>query len=193
PPEGRWPVLLTRLPYGKDLPLGTSVLDPVQAVRSGYAVIVQDLRGRFMSEGDWRPFGAESDDGVDSIAWAAEQPYSDGQVGMYGASYFGFTQWSAALKQPPALKAIVPTLTWCDPTNGLAFRGGALELGIHANWGLLTGLDYVARVNRLDPRALGAAVVSLAKEIDNLGTAGYASLPLSEFAPLRRHATLPGF
>ena len=47
PPEGRWPVLLTRLPYGKDLPLGSAFLDPVQAVRRGYAVIVQDTRGRF--------------------------------------------------------------------------------------------------------------------------------------------------
>src|SRR5438067_7668230 len=145
PPEGRWPVLLTRLPYGKDLPLGTSVLDPVQAVRSGYVVIVQDLRGRFMSEGDWRPFAAESDDGVDTIAWAAAQPYSDGQVGMYGASYFGFTQWSAAIRRPPALKAMVPYATWCDPLNGLAFRGGALELGTSAHWGLLMGFDVLVR------------------------------------------------
>src|SRR5215467_13575403 len=91
---GPWPVLLTRLPYGKDLPLGTALLDPVQAVRRGYVVVVQDTRGRFTSEGDWSPFEAEALDGVDTIAWAAQQPFSDGQVGMYGASYFGFTQWS---------------------------------------------------------------------------------------------------
>src|SRR6059036_3074528 len=103
--EGQWPVLLTRLPYGKDFSLGTAILDPGQAARRGYVVIVQDTRGRFTSEGDWRAFIDEADDGVDTIAWAASQPYSDGQVGMYGASYFGFTQWSAALKQPPALKA----------------------------------------------------------------------------------------
>src|SRR6202022_4911078 len=51
--DGRWPVLLTRLPYGKDLPLGGSVIDPVQAAGRGYVVIVQDTRGRFSSEGDW--------------------------------------------------------------------------------------------------------------------------------------------
>src|SRR5712692_5260450 len=104
-PEGRWPVLLTRLPYGKDLPLGGSVLDPVQAARRGYVVIVQDTRGRFASEGEFRPFEAEAEDGLDTIAWAAGLPYADGQVGMFGASYFGFTQWSAAVHGPPALKA----------------------------------------------------------------------------------------
>jgi len=72
--DGRYPVLLTRLPYGKDLPLGGSILDPVQAARRGYAVIVQDTRGRFASEGEFKPFETEGDDGVDTIAWAAEQP-----------------------------------------------------------------------------------------------------------------------
>src|ERR1051325_10450272 len=72
PPEGRWPVLLTRLPYGKDLPLGGASLDPVQAAKRGYVVIVQDTRGRFSSEGDWRPFEKEADDGVDTISWAAD-------------------------------------------------------------------------------------------------------------------------
>jgi putative CocE/NonD family hydrolase len=193
PPDGRWPVLLTRLPYGKDLPLGTAVLDPVQTARRGYVVIVQDTRGRLASEGDWQPFVREADDGVDTIAWAAGLPYSDGQVGMYGTSYFGFTQWSAAVNQPPALKAMVPFMTWCDPLNGLAFRGGALELGTSAHWGLLMGLDVLVRRLRGNPAALTAAIVSLAHEVDQLGPAGYASLPLAEFAPLRRQPVLPAF
>src|SRR5712691_1585218 len=193
PPEGRWPVLLTRLPYGKDLPLGSAVLDPVQAVRHGYVVIVQDTRGRLASEGDWQPFVNEADDGVDTIAWAAGLPYSDGQVGMYGTSYFGFTQWSSAVLGPPALKAMVPFLTWCDPLNGMAFRGGALELGINAHWGLQMGLDTLVRHFRDDPRALNAAIVALCGEIDQLGPSGYASLPLAEFAPLRRQPVLHAF
>src|SRR5437868_11815515 len=77
--EGRWPVLLTRLPYGKDLPLASAILDPVQAARRGYVVIVQDTRGRFASDGDWYPFRAEADDGIDTIAWAAELPFCDGR------------------------------------------------------------------------------------------------------------------
>ena len=108
PPEGRWPVLLTRLPYGKDLPGASAPLDPVQAARRGYVVIIQDTRGRLASEGEFRPFEAEAEDGVDTIAWAAGLPYSDGQVGMYGLSYFGFTQWCAALHQPPDVDVGVP-------------------------------------------------------------------------------------
>ena len=193
PPGGRWPVLLTRLPYGKDLPLGTAVLDPVQAARRGYVVIVQDTRGRLASDGEWHPFVHEAADGVDTIAWAAALPYSDGQVGMYGTSYFGFTQWSAAVHTPPALKAMVPFLTWCDPLNGLAYRGGAFELGTTAHWGLLMGLDVLVRQFRADPEALGAAIVALSREIDQLGPEGYASLPLAEFGPLRRQPVLPAF
>jgi len=190
---GRWPVLLTRLPYGKDLPLGSSVLDPAQAARRGYVVIVQDTRGRFTSGGDWVPMQAEGDDGEDTIAWAAALPYSDGQVGMYGVSYFGFTQWAAAVRQPPALKAIVPGITWADPFNGVAYRGGALELGKSANWNLQMGLDVVVRRYRHDPAALAQAVVRLCHEMDALGPSGYWSLPLSEFAPLRRNPVAPTF
>src|SRR3979411_1796030 len=83
--EGRWPVLLTRLPYGKDLGATFSEIDPAQAARRGYVVIVQDTRGRFRSEGAWYPFRDETADGIDSIAWAAALPYADGQVGMFGA------------------------------------------------------------------------------------------------------------
>jgi putative CocE/NonD family hydrolase len=193
PAEGHWPVLLTRLPYGKDLPGAAGVLDPAQAARRGYAVVVQDTRGRFQSEGVWRAFENEAQDGYDTVQWAAEQSFADGQVGMFGASYFGFTQWSAATQQPPALKAMVPFITWSDPLNGLAFRGGAMELGTTANWGLMMGLDQLVRKHRQDPRALGAAVVGLCREIDELGRTGYAALPLAEFAPLRRQAIAPQF
>src|SRR5947199_315223 len=90
--EGKWPVLLTRLPYGKDFPIGASMMDPAQVARRGYVVIVQDTRGRLTSEGEWVPFVNEALDGVDTIEWAAQLPYSNGSVGMYGISYFGFTQ-----------------------------------------------------------------------------------------------------
>jgi putative CocE/NonD family hydrolase len=193
PAEGRWPVLLTRLPYGKDLPLGSEALDPLQAARRGYVVIVQDTRGRLASEGEWRPFETEAEDGVDTIAWAADLPHANGQVGMFGLSYFGFTQWSAAIQQPPALKAMVPALTWSDPMNGLVFRGGALELGRSAHWGLVMGFDGLIRQLRGDRAALGAAVACLTREIDGLGPSGYRSLPLREFAPLRRQPVLPAF
>jgi putative CocE/NonD family hydrolase len=187
--EGKWPVLLTRLPYGKDLPTARSVLDPIMAARRGYVVIIQDTRGRFASSGEWDPFRREAQDGIETIAWAARLHYSDGNVGMFGASYFGFTQWASAVKQPPALKAMVPFVTWNDPFNGILSRGGAFELGTSAAWQISTiGLNEVMRryQNDPDPRNLGAAIANLVKEIDTLGTQGYWSLPLRDFAPIKR-------
>ncbi len=190
--EGRWPVLLTRLPYGKDLPMG---FDGTQLARRGYVVIVQDTRGRFASEGEWDPMRNEALDGVDTIAWAASLPYSDGQVGMFGASYYGFTQWSAAVHQPPALKAMVPYITWNDPFNGSLFRGGALELGISASWQMLMGINVLMRrsASDPDPRNLGRAIYMWAQELDNLGPRGYWSLPLKTFGPLQRTGVAPAF
>ena len=184
--DGRWPVLLTRLPYGKDLPLGSAVLDPAQIVRRGYVVIVQDTRGRFMSEGEWVPFINEALDGVDTIEWAAQLPYSNGNVGMYGISYFGFTQWSSAVFQPPALKALAPIQTWSDPFNGVMFRGGALELGAAGSWQLMMGLNELMRRHQGNPQALGRSIYGLVKEMDTLANEGYWFLPLHEFAPLKK-------
>ncbi len=193
--EGRWPVLLTRLPYGKDFPHGSSALDPAQAARRGYVVIVQDTRGRFTSEGAWSPFRAEAEDGYDTVEWAAKLPYSDGSVGMYGASYFGFTQWSAATQQPPSLKAMVPYVTWNDPLNGILFRGGAMELGTSGSWQLRMSMDELSRRyrNDPDPRHLGQAFYMLVKDMDALGTQGYWSLPLKDFAPIKRNNVAQAF
>ncbi len=191
--DGPWPVLLTRLPYGKDFPIGSSIMDPAQVARRGYVVVVQDTRGRLTSEGEWTPFIHEPEDGVDTIAWAAQLPYGTGQVGMYGASYFGFTQWSAAIHRPPALKAIVPFQTWNDPLNGVLYRGGALELGTSGNWQLQMALDVLMRRHRSNPQALGQAIYLLARQMDSLGTEGYASLPLREFAPLKEQDVAPYF
>ncbi|GCE19880.1 CocE/NonD family hydrolase [Dictyobacter kobayashii] len=193
--EGQWPVLLTRLPYGKDLPGAAGVLDAVQAARRGYVVIVQDTRGRFASEGEWSPMRNEALDGVDTIAWAAQLPYSTGEVGMFGASYFGFTQWSAAVHQPPALKTLVPYITWNDPLNGVTFRGGALEFGTTASWQLAMGANVLMRRQLLerDPAQLGIDLYTWAKAIDSLGSEGYWHLPLKEFAPLKYKDIAPAF
>lgn len=191
--DGPWPVLLTRLPYGKDLPLGTSVLDPVQAARRGFLVVVQDTRGRFTSDGDWSPMVHEALDGVDTIAWAAALPGSNGRVGMYGASYYGFTQWSAAVHAPPALRAIAPFITWSDPRNGVFFRGGALELGTSANWNLAMAMDVAVRRHRDDRAALGSALHGIAADLDGLAANGYRSLPLEDFAPLARAGAIDHF
>jgi uncharacterized protein len=191
--DGRHPVLLTRLPYGKDLPLGSAVLDPVQATRRGYAVVVQDTRGRFMSEGEFEPFRGEDVDGYDTVEWAAAQPWSDGQVGMYGASYFGQTQWAAARLQPPSLKAIAPYITWSEPTDGTLGRGGAVELGTAASWALQMSLNRVMRNHASDREAMGRAVRAVVDDYDRLAAENYWQLPLRDFAPVVRNEVPNGF
>ena len=80
----------------------------------GYAFVPQDVRGRFRSEGDPLAFVNEVPDGYDTIDWIARQPWSNGDVGMWGDSYYGFTQWAAVASRHPALKAIVPRVTIAD-------------------------------------------------------------------------------
>jgi uncharacterized protein len=192
--EGRWPVLLTRLPYGKDLPLATSVLDPVQAARRGYVVVVQDVRGCFASEGAFLPFTDEIPDGHDSVEWAAGLPYADGQVGMYGLSYLGFTQWAAAVSGAPALKAMAPFQRCGDVLDGLYYRGGLFELGQQATWYVaVSGLPQLIRRRASDPGRLRPELAEMVREIDQLGTGGYGSLPVSEFSPVRGHDILQDF
>jgi putative CocE/NonD family hydrolase len=100
----RLPVWLQRTPYDKNVPRSSALLlNPLRAASAGYAVVVQDGRGRFASEGDFDTFRHEPDEGYDTIAWAAAQPWSSGQGGMFGLSYVGATQWLAAIttKPPP--------------------------------------------------------------------------------------------
>jgi putative CocE/NonD family hydrolase len=134
--EGRWPVLLQRTPYDRSLSLiATAGLEPLRAAEAGFAVVIQDVRGRFTSDGVFRPFEQEIDDGADTVAWAAAAPFSNGVVGMYGGSYFGATQLLAASTAPPALRAISPQLTASDYHEGWTYQGGALQLGFVLLWG----------------------------------------------------------
>lgn len=186
---GTYPVLLTRLPYGKDLPGASLVLDPSQAARRGYVVVIQDVRGAFTSEGEWMPLLHEGPDGADTVAWAAALPQANGAVGMFGASYFGYTQWAAAHQRPEALQAMAPMFTWADadePGASNVTRYGVHELGLQAGWLLDWGLDPLARRYRGQPEALGRAAHALAREIDALPKGGYAELPLDPFGPLAR-------
>ena len=146
-PEGRYPVLLSRTPYNKSLGnLSYGWLQPIRPASEGYVVVIQDVRGRFESEGAFRPFHQEIDDGFDSVEWAARQPWSNGRVGMYGLSYLGATQWLAAGSQPPNLQAIFPGLTGSDFYDGWTYRGGAFELGFNLTWtGLLLALPEIPR------------------------------------------------
>lgn len=187
---GAWPVLLARSPYGKDLPMVMELLDPVQTARQGFVVVIQDTRGRFVSEGETESFRFERDDGYDSIEWAANLPGSNGRVGMFGGSYVGNTQWMAALAQPPSLAAISPMITWRDPMDGLYGRGGAIELGLELAWTLLMGPDYVLRLP-IPMAERASRMAAILADYEALATGGYWDLPVRRSAMLERHQ-LPG-
>lgn len=184
--EGRYPVLLMRLPYGKDFPLGSSLINPPLVARLGYIIVVQDVRGTFTSGGEFDPMRNESADGADTVAWAATLPGSNGSVGMFGGSYMGFTQWAAAREAPDALKAMVPLITWADPNEGVFSRNGVFELGLEASWFLQRGLDALSRRHRGDLAGQLRAFAGMAREFDHLVEAGYAETPLQRFGPLAR-------
>jgi putative CocE/NonD family hydrolase len=188
---GPWPVLLARLPYNKQFAPMTASLDPLAAVRRGYLVVVQDTRGRFASEGDWLPFSHEQSDGYDTVRWAAGLAGSAGIVGMMGGSYFGNTQWMAALAKPPELKALAPSITWSEPHDGLFSRGGAVELGTGANWSLMQGANLIGRRWRDDPRQLAGRMAGLVADIDALASATYWELPVGRFPAFARNG-VPG-
>ena len=123
------PVLLARTPYDKEqIVTAGDIFSVLRAVQAGYVVVVQDVRGRYASEGHFRPHVQETEDGFDTIAWASAQPWSNGKVGMFGGSYLAQSQWLPARDQPPALRAIVPSVSPSDAYEGCMYQGGAKVL-----------------------------------------------------------------
>jgi putative CocE/NonD family hydrolase len=180
--RGEYPVLLARLPYGKDLPLNAAYLDPVRAARRGYVVVIQDVRGRYASEGAFTPFVREFEDGYDTVEWAAKLPGSSGAVGMAGLSYLGKVQWQAAVMRPPSLKSMVPGQTWGNHLGGVQMRGGAQELGLMQYWAQ-TALapEMLFRKYRDQPEQIKKKLPGLVCVMDEiLAGGGYDALPLTD-------------
>ena len=126
---GPTPVLVVRTPYNKDgMVGGRDTFDILRAVQAGYMVVVQDVRGRYASEGTFNPHIQETADGVDMFAWTAVQPWSNGIIGTFGGSYLGATQWLPAREQPPALRAMAPAITFSEGYEGCSYQGGAKVL-----------------------------------------------------------------
>ncbi len=139
--DGKFPVLLTRTPYDKN-----GVIESCLAgAARGYVVILQDVRGRFSSEGEWYPFKYESLDGYDTIEWAAALPYSNGKVGMFGGSYVGATQYLAAIAKPPHLAGISPNYTASNYHDGWTYQGGAFEQWFDESWASGLAENTIAR------------------------------------------------
>ena len=128
----KFPVILMRSPYDKSV--GWAVSPAFKIVPRGYVLIIQDVRGRYTSEGEWYPFRHEQADGYDAVEWAASLPYSNGKVGMMGASYVGATQMLAAIGDPPHLAGIAPNMTASNYHDNWTYQGGAFEQWFDQNW-----------------------------------------------------------
>lgn len=123
---GRFPVILERTPYDKAL---ASLVNNGNAfARRGYACCIQDVRGRFESEGEWYPFAKEASDGYDTVEWLAAQAWCDGQVGTMGASYAGSDQSALATLNPPHLKTMIVAVGANNYYHCSMRQNGALEL-----------------------------------------------------------------
>jgi uncharacterized protein len=185
----RWPVLLSRLPYDK---AGDECFMPDIArwfTERGYAVVVQDVRGKVRSGGELAPFRCEVVDGYDTIDWITEQTWCGGAVGMFGDSYFGWTQWAAAASRHSALRAITPRVISAD-IGDITSRHGVFALEVTALWALETwvdealydyenGLDWDIRpLSQVVPTALGGHRSAFLDDVATRGLPDVARLPV---------------
>jgi putative CocE/NonD family hydrolase len=159
--DGTFPVLLQRTPYNKD----NAVDFARRAVARGFMVVVQDVRGRYTSEGEWYTFKHETDDGYDTVEWAAALPHSNGKVGMFGGSYVGATQMLAAIGHPPHLAGICPVVTASNYHENWTYQGGALEQWFDESWTAGLAQDTLDRAIHKDTNAV----------------VGDSALPLTQF------------
>jgi len=157
----KFPVILMRTPYDKSV--GWAVAPAPRIVARGYVLIIQDVRGRYRSEGEWYPFRHEQADGYDSVEWAASLPYSNGKVGMMGASYVGATQMLAAISTPPHLAGIAPNVTASNYHDGWTYQSGAFEQWFDQNWTTQLAANTLDRLIHENANALvGAPTLPLA-------------------------------
>jgi putative CocE/NonD family hydrolase len=177
-PEGhdRYPVLLIRTPYDRhEYAVGSTLAS------HGYVVVLQDVRGRYGSEGVFYPFRNEAADGYDTVEWAAALPSSNGKVGTFGGSYVGATQMLAASARPPHLVAIHPVVTASDYYEGWTYQGGALMQWFTSSWTSGLAADTLRRRS--------AELSSPQTWVETLPIEGYRILappPASELAPYYR-------
>ena len=177
--DGAFPVILERTPYGKsepsrselDLgqnePLGRAEV-AAEFVRHGYVVVYQDCRGRHGSGGQFTKYLSEGEDGFDTVAWIARQPWCDGRVATMGLSYSAHTQAALACLAPPALAAMVLDSGGFSNAYRCGIRqGGAFELK-QATWAFNQAKE--------SPQALADPLVLAALEAEDI-RAWFAAMP----------------
>ncbi len=176
--KGPFPVLVYRTPYGEKNALREYTTFQ-HAVERGYAIVVQDVRGRYGSDGVFVPYQNEGRDGYDTIEWAAKQPWSNGKVGTFGLSYPGAVQWLAAVENPPHLAAMVPAMTFSSHRN-FFYAGGTFDLSwIEWIWDNISP-DIRVKQNMPGPRTGDEASAAWKKT----GLGMESVLPLNGLEPL---------
>ncbi len=162
---GAAPAIVLRVPYGRRTPeMG---LDTVAKffTRKGYACVVQDVRGKFSSDGEFDPGVHEVDDGYDTVSWIVEQEWCDGRVGFWGESYYGATSWAGAIGGHAAVRCIAPGDIGVD-RRGSWFRQGALLLNTTGYWAMAMDVREYADLTRIDPYHLPLAEMATAAGLD---------------------------
>jgi uncharacterized protein len=170
--SGRYPAILTRTPY--DASQGIS--RDWSFVARGYAVVYQDVRGRFASEGKFEIDVHEAPDGDETLTWIAHQPWSNGVIGMAGGSYPGHNQWMAASKGNRALRALVPVVSMGTPHGDMPYTGGTLNAG---------AADWMFSMDGMDART--RAATDWPTLLRHRPTIEIDSLVLGRQSPLWRH------
>ena len=146
---GPFPTLVTRIRGARSsgFIVGVLMLNPLEAVDRGYAVVVQEVRGRAGSEAAWHPFVHELDDGADCLEWVLAQPWCDGRIGTYGTAYSASTALYLSASGRDEVKAIAVLGTGADIHDGWVYTNGAFELGWNVYWAYMTAAETIKRLD----------------------------------------------
>ena len=174
--EGPFPTLLYRVRGSKSLAFitGAILLNPIVAAERGYAVLIQQVRGRGGSGGEWHPFVHEAEDGWDTLEWLTTQSWCNGRIGTYGTAYTGIDALELAATGHDALEAVVVVVSGVSPHDGWIYTSGAFELGWNTFWTYLTAgeslkrLDASASQKELIGRALQADMTDPMEQMERL-------------------------
>ena len=138
--KGSFPVILERTPFGRNYQIHVEYA--MENASRGYAVVTQDVRGRYDSQGEWYPFIHEAEDAYDAQEWAGTQPWSNGKVGTSGGFYLAVSEWQAAPLRNPHLVTMAPRISYSNFYHNWVYTGGAFQL----DFSLLFALKEYSRV-----------------------------------------------
>jgi predicted acyl esterase len=189
---GRYPVLIFRTPYDKNEGDPYNERSFNDAVKRGYAMVIQDVRGRYASDGEFTAYQNEGKDGYDTIEWAARQSWSDGKVGTFGLSYPGAVQWLAAVENPPHLKAMVPAMCFSTIGPQFIYFGGVFETA-WANWSYIDmSPDTRVRKNLPGPKTIDEAKAEWKRLGGDDAIDGWSDVLSFETEPFKKDESVVG-